>query len=390
MSGTLEPPPLVLHLIRQRDIGGLDSGLINLIRHMPRHRYRHAIVCLQDDAGETSAASTNGVEVISLHKGAGHDFGHYLRMFKVLRTLRPDLIHTCNLPAFEAQLLAAMAGIKLRVHAENGRDRPERFGARLKHQLLERLLRPLIGQFIAVDAELERWLIESVGAEPERVSQISNGVDSVEFHPRLGPPAAVGPPGFMQHDAFVIGAIGPMTEAAGCDTLVDTFLRLSGAPDPVLRRLRLLIVGDGPARAACLDKLAHAGAGQRAWLPGLRDDNARLLRAMDLFVQPAPVDGGASAILEAMASGLPVIAPAVHPNTELIHAGLTGILLPPASPNLLASALADYCRMPEMAIRHGARARHLVIAHHSMPAMARRYLAVYDKLTCALAPSNGP
>jgi glycosyltransferase involved in cell wall biosynthesis len=102
---------------------------------------------------------------------------------------------------------------------------------------------------------------------------------------------------------------------------------------------------------------------------------------MDLFVLPARVEDRSNVILEAMASGLPVIATAVGGHTELVHPGFTGILVPPQSPDLLASAIADYCRIPAIAARHGARARSQVIARHSMPAMARDYLAVYDSLT---------
>jgi glycosyltransferase involved in cell wall biosynthesis len=102
---------------------------------------------------------------------------------------------------------------------------------------------------------------------------------------------------------------------------------------------------------------------------------------MDLFVLPGLADGRGNTILEAMASGLPVVATDVGGASELVHPGFTGILVPPASTELLAQAIADYCRIPEMAARHGARARSQVIARHSMPAMAREYLAVYDALT---------
>jgi glycosyltransferase involved in cell wall biosynthesis len=144
-----------------------------------------------------------------------------------------------------------------------------------------------------------------------------------------------------------------------------------------------MIVGDGPARADCQAMLNRAGASARAWLPGARSDLAQLLRAMDLFVLPALTEDRSNAILEAMASGLPVVATAVGCNAELVHAGFTGILVPPNSTELLAAAVSDYCRIPEMAARHGARARSQVIARHSMPAMARDYLAVYDTLTGA-------
>jgi glycosyltransferase involved in cell wall biosynthesis len=102
---------------------------------------------------------------------------------------------------------------------------------------------------------------------------------------------------------------------------------------------------------------------------------------MDLFVQPSQSDGGSAKLLEAMATGLPVVATDVGGSAALVHPGFTGILVPPLAPDLMASAIADYCRIPEMGARHGARARSQVIAHHSLPAMARSYLAIYDALT---------
>jgi sugar transferase (PEP-CTERM/EpsH1 system associated) len=390
MAATVEHPRLVVHLVHQLDVGGLENGLINLIRHMPPERYRHTIVCLKDYTEFHAHIKERGVEIISLNKREGKDFGHYMRMYKTLRALQPDLIHTRNLCGFEGQLVAALAGIKMRVHGEHGRDMTDLYGKRLKYQLLRRMLRPLIGHFIAVSADLEHWLIDSVGAEPERVSQISNGVDSVQFHPRLGPPAAVGPAGFMQDNVFVIGSVGRMVDVKDYPTLVDAFLRLIASPHPAHQRLRLLIVGDGPERAECLNMLTRAGAGHRAWLPGERTDIAQLLRAMDLFVLPSLGEGSSNTILEAMATGLPVVATAVGGNTELVQPGFTGILVPPRSPDLMAAAIADYCRIPEMGARHGMRARSQVIARHSLPAMARGYVAVYDALLGTAACPGKP
>jgi sugar transferase (PEP-CTERM/EpsH1 system associated) len=396
MSAPGERPRLVVHLVDALDKADLENGLLNLIRHLPAERYRHAIVCLHDRGGDQAGMREHGVDVVNLHKTEGRDPLHYLRMFRVLRQLQPDLVHTRNRSGLTGQLVAALAGVPLRVHAEHGRQLGDAEGGRdgwFSARLLRRLLRPLIDHFIAVSSDLEQWLVESVGAEPARVSQIANGVDSVQFHPRLGPAAAVGPPGFMHDNAFVVGSVGRMDDTANHATLVEAFLRLIASPHPAHARLRLLIVGDGPARAECQALLNRAGAAQRAWLPGARADLAQLMRAMDLFVLPSLAEDRSNAILEAMASGLPVVATAVGGNTELVHPGFTGILVPPMSPELLASAIADYCRIPEMAVRHGARARSQVIARHSMPAMARDYLAVYDTLIDSLTeamPGAGP
>lgn len=380
MTPAFAPPRLVAHVVNRLDCGGGRNGLLDLIAHMPGERYRHAVLCLRDHGMLHDDLREHGVEVIDLHKRDGADPGHFLRMVRALRALRPDLVHTRNLGGLEGQLAAALAGVRLRVHGEYGREFSEPCRSP-PPSLLRRALRPLVGHYIAANAEQERWLIEQVGAEPSRVSQISNGVDSLEFHPRLGPHAAVGPDGFMRDDAFVIGSVGRMDGARNDTTLVDAFLRLISSPHASHSGLRLLIVGDGPMRAECQAILERAGAGHRAWLPGERLDIAQLMRAMDLMVLPALTEGSGNVLLEAMATGLPVVATSVGVHKELVQPGLTGILVPPMSPDVMAAAIADYCRIPEMGIRHGARARGQVIAHHSLPAMARSYLAVYDALS---------
>jgi sugar transferase (PEP-CTERM/EpsH1 system associated) len=381
-AGAGERTRLVVHLVEALDSAHIESGLLNLIRHLPGERYRHAIVCLRDQGDHEAGLRELGVDVVNLHQRET-GFLHYLRLYRVLRILQPDLIHTRNRAGLAGQLVAALAGVRLRVHAEHGRDvaRPGQTG--LRGRTLRRLLRPLVDHYIADSGDVEQWLVDIVGAEPARVTQIAGGVDSVQFHPRLGPAAAVGPPGFMHDGVFVIGSAGKMDGAANHTTLVDAFLRLIASPHPAHQRLRLMVVGDGPARAECQAMLNRAGAAARAWLPGARADTPQLLRAMDLFVLPSLLEDRSNAILEAMASGLPVVATAVGATAELVHPGFTGILVPPTSAELLAAAASDYCRIPEMAARHGARARSQVIARHSMPAMARDYLAVYDALTGA-------
>jgi sugar transferase (PEP-CTERM/EpsH1 system associated) len=377
-------PPLIVHLIYQLGIGGLENGLVNLINLMPPARYRHAVVCLKNASAFSERITTPGVEIICLNKRDGKDWGHYVRLYRTLRQLRPALIHTRNLAGIEGQLLAALAGVRHGVHGEHGRDMADLHGLRRKYRWLRKLMRPLIGHFIAVSKDLEQWLVQRIGVAPARVCTIVNGVDSLRFHPRLGPAAAVGPAGFLCEDAFVIGAVGRMAEVKDYESLVRAFLLLVARDPAPATRLRLLIVGDGPRRAACVELLRLAGVSALAWLPGARDDISQLMRAMDLFVQPSLAEGTSNTILEAMASGLPVVATAVGGNVDLIQPGWTGTLVPPRQPARLADAIHDYVTIAGLASRHGQRGRRLVLAEHSLQAMSAAYLAVYDAV---LAPA---
>ncbi|MYM35018.1 TIGR03088 family PEP-CTERM/XrtA system glycosyltransferase [Duganella sp. FT94W] len=379
---TADATPLIVHLIHRLDVGGLENGLVNLINHLPPDRYRHAIVCLEGSSDFRLRIQRPGIEIISINKHEGKDWGHYLRLFHTLKRLRPQLIHTRNLAGMEAQLLAAAAGVRLRVHGEHGRDIHDLHGTKRRYRLLRRLLKPLIGHFIAVSRDLENWLVDTIGALPQRVTHICNGVDSLQFHPRLGPPDAIGPQGFIAERSFVIGSVGRMAAVKDHMTLVHAFLMLlahGGGPSP--ERLRLVIIGDGPCRRACLDVLGAAGAASLAWLPGARDDIAPLMRGMTVFVQPSLAEGASNTVLEAMASGLPVIATDVGGNPELVQPGWTGTLVPPRDPGQLADAIRDYDRIPGLAAQHGIRARRRVLQEFSLAAMANAYLAVYDGLT---------
>ena len=114
--------PLVVHIIYALGTGGLENGLVNIINRMPPDRNRHTIICLTSADAFSGRLTLPGVQVIELHKQPGNDPGMYWRLWRTLRNLRPDIVHTRNLAALETQILGVfMPGVK-RVHGEHGRD----------------------------------------------------------------------------------------------------------------------------------------------------------------------------------------------------------------------------------------------------------------------------
>ncbi len=372
-------PPLVMHVIHRLAVGGLENGLINLINYMPAKRYRHAIVSLTEHTDFRFRIRPN-VPIVALHKRHGQDFGVHWRFWQALRQLEPDIVHTRNLPTLECQIPAALAGVRGRIHGEHGRDIYDLDGSSFKYNLLRRALKPLTHRYTAVSANLANWLVQTVGVRPDRVSHICNGVDTGRFYPRNCSRCFPGPEGFASEDTLVIGTVGRMQTVKDQPTLVRAFVQLLATVPNAREHLRLVMVGDGPLRDESQELLRAAGAEHLAWLPGEREDIPEIMRALDVFVLPSLAEGISNTILEAMASGLPVIATRVGGNPELVIEGHTGMLVPAAKPVAMAEAIRTYITEGGKLVRHGHAGRNRVETHFSIEAMVKGYLSVYDSV----------
>jgi len=138
---------------------------------------------------------------------------------------------------------------------------------------------------------------------------------------------------------------------------------------------KLLVVGDGPER----NNLKHL-AGNGVHFLGNRSDVPDILRAMDIFTLPSINEGISNTILEAMATGLPVVATNVGGNSEIIDDGKTGQLVPSADPVALSSALSEYINSPELRASHGSQGRIRAKTQFSVEKMVSEYESVYRRV----------
>ncbi len=120
MSGSGDTRPLVAHVMYRFDVGGLENGVVNLINHMPREAYRHAVISLTEITDFRKRIVRDDVEFIALDKSPGHALWIYPRLFRLFRTLRPAIVHTRNLGALELVVPAWAAGVPVRIHGEQG------------------------------------------------------------------------------------------------------------------------------------------------------------------------------------------------------------------------------------------------------------------------------
>jgi sugar transferase (PEP-CTERM/EpsH1 system associated) len=373
-------PPLVLHVVFRFSIGGLENGVVNLINRMPQDRFRHAIVALTDcDPVFCQRIQRPDVQLISLHKPPGHGFKLYPRLYRLFRELAPAVVHTRNLAALEAAVPAWAARVPARVHGEHGWDVSDPGGTRRKYQLLRRAYSPFVSRYVALSGHLESYLVGRVGIAPGRVERICNGVDTARF--AASPAARIDLSGtpFDTADTVVVGTVGRLQTVKDQVTLVRAFALARQAGEGG-RRLRLIVAGDGALRADVEAEIRAAGIGDVTWLAGERSDVPEVMRALDVFALPSRAEGISNTILEAMASGLPVVATDVGGNAELVAEGETGMLVPPQDPQAMAHALLRYTSDAALRHTHGAAGRSRVERNFSIDNMVERYTRLYQSL----------
>lgn len=378
MTGDAPSPPLVAHLVHRLAQGGLESGLAMLINNTPKGRYRHAVICLTE-ATDFARRIRPGTPIAALGEKHGFQPGTYVRLTRIFRRLKPAIVHTRNLGCVEGQLCAVLAGVPVRIHGEHGRDVFDPYGLNRKYNLLRKFLRPFTHHFTAVSQDLARWLVNGIGVPPEKVTQIYNGVDTARFHPRQAERSlAGGPAGFEGGQVFVVGTVGRMHPIKNQTLLARAFLRLLEERPEERGRLRLVMAGDGPLREECRALLEAGGAAELAWLPGQVEEVPALLQGLDVFVLPSIAEGICNSVLEAMASGLPVVATRVGGNPELVEDGVTGMLVPAGDERAMAAAIGRYLEDDELRRQHGQAGRARAEASFSLTAMVEGYLHVYD------------
>lgn len=377
-TGAGDSRPLIAHVIFRLAVGGLENGLVNLLNRMPEDRFRHVVVCLTDYTDYRQRIVREDVPVHALHKPPGHGFGTQVRMHGLLRSLKPAIVHTRNLAALEYQPVAALAGVPVRIHSEHGRNADDPDGTNWKYRAVRRALRPAVHHYVAVSADLKRYLTEGIGVPDRTVTHICNGVDTDLFHPVEAERVPIGPPGFVGASDTVFGTVGRMDAVKDPLNLVHAFIAANDAAPDLAPRLRLVMIGDGPLRAEALRLLAARNLTDRAWLPGAMGGIPEILRGLDVFVLPSLSEGISNTILEAMASGLPVLATRVGGNPELVTDGVSGTFVPRADSAAMAHALIDYGRQPAWRQNQGRQARKDALARFSLPVMVHAYTTLYQ------------
>jgi glycosyltransferase involved in cell wall biosynthesis len=350
--------------------GGLERVLLDIIGGIDRSRFT-PLFCtlLAPDEEMFRKLERLDVPCTVIDKSEGISWSLAPRLARLLRRERIDLVNPHDIGAtLYAAPAARMAGIKAVVHTDHSQILTKR---RLL-PVYRWVLQHLVTGSVTVSYDLEEYLTGEMGVDRSRIVTIPNGIDVKRFEGAADDPALRKELGIPE-GSKLIGSIGRLTEQKGMEYLIDAFPGvLDRYPDAVL-----VIVGDGELRAGLEKRAAEKGLDGRVVFTGIRDDIPRMLGLFDIFVLPSLWEGQPITIMEAMASGRPIVTTDVGGNGEILQSGRLGLLVPSKDPGAITDAVTRLLGNPSMAGELGEMAKAHAAAELDSASMTRRYEEVY-------------
>jgi glycosyltransferase involved in cell wall biosynthesis len=347
----------ILHTESSLGWGGQEIRVLTEARALARRG--HAVtIAAPADSRIFEATRRYGVEGIAIPIGR-KTLGGLVAMRSLLRDREFDVINTHS---STDSWLSALAARSLRDAPPIVRTRhisapvPRNFSTRW-------LYRSATRRIVTTGEKLRIQVIEETGVAPGRVVSIPTGIDLERFRP--GDASAAKSAAGLAHDAFVVGIVATLRSWKGHRYLFEAFARRED------RNSRLVVVGDGPQRAALEALARELGIAERVTFAGNLEDVSPWLRAFDLFCLPSYANEGVpQALMQAMASGLAVITTPVGSIAEIVEDDVSGLLVRPQDADALRDAINALAADPARRAALGRKARETALARFGEERMA--------------------
>ncbi len=368
----------VLYIIDSMFLAGAQRHIAGMIRGHDKNRFRPYLLCLQEKGPLGNELEAEGYPVAAYGLKRVYALQaacSYLRFIPFLRRERIDVVHAY---LFSAQIYgippSRMAGVPLVIAGR--RDSGKYWRAR-RYLMARKFANSFSHIQIANARAVKEFVVREEGVFPDKVKIVHNGIDASRFSP---PEDAMGREG---RQAITVGYVGSLTRVKQIEVLLKAVARIL----PSCPRLRLLIVGGEPVATQRLREgrtdlwlrgiASELGLGDRVVFTGARSSVQKELKEMDIFVLPSILEGMSNALLEAMATGLPVIAADSGGNRELVDEGNTGYLFPPGDDQKLGEIMLRLLGSEEKRRSMGRAARQRVMEQFTAQRMVAEMERIY-------------
>jgi glycosyltransferase involved in cell wall biosynthesis len=368
----------ILHVIADFGVGGAEVGLARLVNNLHGEKMQHAICSLGPNL-TTKKLLCPDIDCFSLEI-LGSNYSVFYRLAKVLRERAIDIVHVNNLaPWFDVAIAARIAGCKC-IETFHGIE--ETFASfSLIRQLILRTAEKLSAAITVVDFSVAIRLAELTGIDKNRINVIPNAVDINDFSPAkniVEKEILKKQLGFAEHD-FLIGCVAGLRPVKNHQDLIHAFAKILTEIGGGKEIVHLVLVGDGPLRGD-LEMLASSlGVANKVNFLGNRNDVPTILKALDLFVLNSRTEGMSYAVIEAMASGVPVVATNVGANVDLVSHENDGLLVEQGNAGQLKDMVLQLILDREQRLMFGGNARSKIENSYSFEKIIDSYKNLYLK-----------
>ncbi len=383
-------PLRVMFVITSMHVGGAEMLLLNLLRRIDRSRFSPELCCLKE-LGELGEQLQHNILVYEKLLRNKFDIGVFWRLTKLLKRRQIDAVVTVGAgdKMFWGRLAARRAGVPVVISALHSTGWPDSI-TWLNHRLT-----PLTDAFIAVADGHAKYLVEHEHLPSDRVVVISNGVDTDQYGPGRGATCLVSAGSSQSSTLAKPVAHGDLRRQLGIPHSVplagivavlrpeknhEMFLRVAARVRRDLVEAQFLIIGDGPRRAELETLAAQLGLTDCVHFLGKRTDVPELLGLLDVFLLTSHNEANPVSILEALASGKPVVSTAVGSIPQTVIDGVTGYLVEPNDELTMAYRVSELLLDPAKSQRLGAAGRRLVIDNWSLERMVEGYEELIERI----------
>jgi glycosyltransferase involved in cell wall biosynthesis len=348
--------------------GGMETMAVNLACRADRARFRVVLLALDAGGEHESILAAANVEYHVLGGRRPFAPGFHWRVVSLLRRLETSVLHTHHFaPLLHVLPGATLAGVSRVVHTEHSYRYLE---PRRDYRRALRWASRRCDVFVVVAESMASYYRDAVGVAARRVRVIPNGIDVRRFQPtdRASARARLGlPPGPL------FGTAGRLFPEKRPQDLLEALARVRRTvPDA-----HLVFVGDGPERPQLTRLASSLGLTGAVTFAGWQTDQAPWLAALDAFLLPSETEGLPLAVLEAMASGTPVVTTPVGDLPRVVRPGRDGLHVPVADIEALAAAMLRLAGDPGLRAQMGQSARESVVAQYDEALMVERYQELY-------------
>jgi sugar transferase (PEP-CTERM/EpsH1 system associated) len=357
----------IVQVTESLEIGGAERVVVTLANELARRGHETSVVCLKTEG--PLARDLVDVHCSCIAKGEGNDPRAILRLAAAFRRARAEVVHSHDWGCYlDTAVAARLARVPVAVHTAHGKymaSGPGRLAGLKKslRHLLERRAARRFGNVICVSDALRVHVTEEIGIPASLTRTIANGVAVPPLVPR---PVAL--PG-----AARLITVGRLAAVKNFGMLIRAFAALASR----WPKLELSIVGDGPERSGLETLAKQLGLADMVKFLGFRSDVDALLAQSHVFALTSLSEGIPMAILEAMKSGLPVVATRVGGVPATVEDGVTGTLVDSGDERALTRALAALIEHPASAAAMGAAGHARARNEFSVEAMVAAYEATY-------------